>query len=42
VSDRPTSEAFRAIYTAHHASLCAYFARRVERGEVEDLVAERG
>jgi RNA polymerase sigma factor (sigma-70 family) len=40
VSDRPTSEAFRAIYTAHHAALCAYFARRVERSEVEDLVAE--
>ena len=40
MSDRPTSEAFRAIYTAHHAALCAYFARRVERGDVEDLVAE--
>src|SRR3954463_16173692 len=38
VSDR--TEEFRAIYSAHHAALCAYFARRVGRGEVEDLVAE--
>jgi RNA polymerase sigma factor (sigma-70 family) len=33
-------DTFRAIYLAHHATLCAYFARRVARGEVEDLVAE--
>jgi RNA polymerase sigma factor (sigma-70 family) len=38
VSDR--TDEFRAIYSAHHAALCAYFARRVGRGEVEDLVAE--
>jgi len=38
VSDR--TEEFRAIYSAHHAALCAYFARRVDRGEVEDLAAE--
>ena len=38
MSDR--TEEFRAIYTAHHAELCAYFARRAGRGEVEDLVAE--
>ena len=38
MSDR--TEEFRAIYSAHHAALCAYFARRVGRGEVEDLVAE--
>jgi RNA polymerase sigma factor (sigma-70 family) len=37
-SDR--REEFRAIYAAHHAAVCAYFARRVERGEVEDLAAE--
>jgi RNA polymerase sigma factor (sigma-70 family) len=33
-------EAFRAIYAAHHAAVCAYLARRVARGEVEDLAAE--
>jgi RNA polymerase sigma-70 factor (ECF subfamily) len=38
VSDR--TEEFRAIYAAHHAALCAYFARRAGRGDVEDLVAE--
>jgi len=38
VSDR--TEEFRAIYSAHHAALSAYFARRVGRVEVEDLVAE--
>lgn len=38
MSDR--TEEFRAIYAAHHAALCAYFARRAGRGEVEDLVAE--
>jgi RNA polymerase sigma factor (sigma-70 family) len=31
---------FRAIYEAHHASVCAYFARRVARDDVEDLAAE--
>jgi RNA polymerase sigma-70 factor (ECF subfamily) len=44
VRDTPTPterrEAFRAIYEAHHASLCAYFARRAPRDEVEDLAAE--
>ena len=35
-----TTEEFRAIYSAHHAALCAYFARRVGRGDVEDLAAE--
>ena len=42
--DTPTAterrEAFRAIYEAHHAALCAYFARRAPRDEVEDLAAE--
>ena len=42
--DTPTTterrEAFRAIYEAHHAALCAYFARRAPRDEVEDLAAE--
>jgi RNA polymerase sigma-70 factor (ECF subfamily) len=33
------TEAFRALYEAHHAQLCAYFARRTARAEVEDLVA---
>ena len=33
-------EEFRAIYAAHHAAVCAYFARRTARGEVEDLAAE--
>lgn len=33
-------QAFRAIYETHHAALCAYFARRVPRDEVEDLAAE--
>ncbi len=32
--------AFRAIYAAHHAAVCAYFARRAPRDEVEDLAAE--
>jgi RNA polymerase sigma-70 factor (ECF subfamily) len=32
--------AFRALYATHHASICAYFARRVPRDEVEDLAAE--
>ena len=44
VRDTPTPaerrEAFRAIYEAHHAALCAYFARRAPRDEVEDLAAE--
>jgi RNA polymerase sigma factor (sigma-70 family) len=44
VRDTPTPterrEAFRAIYEAHHAALCAYFARRTPRDEVEDLAAE--
>ena len=31
---------FRAIYEAHHAEVCAYFARRVARDDVEDLAAE--
>jgi RNA polymerase sigma-70 factor (ECF subfamily) len=31
---------FRAVYEAHHAAVCAYFARRVPRDEVEDLAAE--
>ncbi len=31
---------FRAIYEAHHAAVCAYFARRVARDDVEDLAAE--
>ena len=31
---------FRAIYEAHHAAICAYFARRAPRDEVEDLAAE--
>jgi RNA polymerase sigma factor (sigma-70 family) len=31
---------FRAIYEAHHASVCAYFARRAARDDVEDLAAE--
>ena len=34
------SDAFRSIYEAHHAAVCAYFARRVARDEVEDLAAE--
>ena len=38
MSDR--TDEFRAIYSTHHAALCAYFARRAGRGEVEDLVAE--
>src|SRR5690349_12329406 len=33
-------QAFRAIYEAHHAAICAYFARRAPRDEVEDLAAE--
>jgi DNA-directed RNA polymerase specialized sigma24 family protein len=33
-------QAFRAIYETHHASICAYFARRAPRDEVEDLAAE--
>ena len=34
------TERFRVIYDAHHAAICAYFARRVARDEVEDLAAE--
>ena len=37
MSDR---QAFRAIYETHHAAICAYFARRAPRDEVEDLAAE--
>jgi RNA polymerase sigma-70 factor (ECF subfamily) len=33
-------DTFRAIYTAHHAAVCAYFARRTSRDDVEDLAAE--
>ena len=33
-------QAFRAIYEAHHAAVCAYFARRAPRDDVEDLAAE--
>jgi RNA polymerase sigma factor (sigma-70 family) len=33
-------QAFRVIYEAHHAAVCAYFARRAPRDEVEDLAAE--
>ena len=33
-------QAFRAIYETHHAAVCAYFARRAPRDEVEDLAAE--
>jgi RNA polymerase sigma-70 factor (ECF subfamily) len=33
-------QAFRSIYEAHHAAVCAYFARRAPRDEVEDLAAE--
>jgi len=31
---------FRAIYEEHHAAVCAYFARRAPRDDVEDLAAE--
>jgi RNA polymerase sigma-70 factor (ECF subfamily) len=31
---------FRAIYESHHAAVCAYFARRAARDDVEDLAAE--
>jgi RNA polymerase sigma factor (sigma-70 family) len=31
---------FRAIYEEHHAAVCAYFARRAARDDVEDLAAE--
>ena len=31
---------FRAIYEEHHAAVCAYFARRGARDDVEDLAAE--
>jgi RNA polymerase sigma factor (sigma-70 family) len=31
---------FRAIYEGHHAAVCAYFARRAARDDVEDLAAE--
>src|SRR3954465_6156140 len=31
---------FRAIYEEHHASVCAYFARRAAPDDVEDLAAE--
>jgi DNA-directed RNA polymerase specialized sigma24 family protein len=34
------TEHFRVIYDAHHAAICAYFARRAARDEVEDLAAE--
>src|SRR4051794_12498748 len=37
VSDK---QEFRAIYEAHHAAVCAYFARRAARDDVEDLAAE--
>jgi RNA polymerase sigma-70 factor (ECF subfamily) len=37
VSDK---EEFRAIYERHHAAVCAYFARRGARDDVEDLAAE--
>jgi RNA polymerase sigma factor (sigma-70 family) len=33
-------EAFRGIYERHHAAVCAYFARRGARDDVEDLAAE--
>jgi len=33
-------QAFRLIYESHHAAICAYFARRAPRDEVEDLAAE--
>jgi RNA polymerase sigma factor (sigma-70 family) len=33
-------QAFREIYETHHAAICAYFARRAARDEVEDLAAE--
>jgi DNA-directed RNA polymerase specialized sigma24 family protein len=43
VRDTPTAterrEAFRVIYEAHHGALCAYFARRAPRDEVEDPAA---
>jgi RNA polymerase sigma-70 factor (ECF subfamily) len=31
---------FRVIYEEHHAAVCAYFARRAARDDVEDLAAE--
>ncbi|WP_028066906.1 RNA polymerase sigma factor [Solirubrobacter soli] len=31
---------FRSIYESHHAAVCAYFARRAARDDVEDLAAE--
>jgi RNA polymerase sigma-70 factor (ECF subfamily) len=34
------AERFRSIYETHHAAVCAYFARRVARDDVEDLAAE--
>jgi RNA polymerase sigma-70 factor (ECF subfamily) len=34
------TERFRALYDAHHAAICAYFARRAPRDDVEDLAAE--
>jgi RNA polymerase sigma-70 factor (ECF subfamily) len=34
------TERFRVIYDAHHAAICAYFARRTARDDVEDLAAE--
>ena len=37
VSDK---QEFRAVYEAHHAAVCAYYARRVARDDVEDLAAE--
>jgi RNA polymerase sigma factor (sigma-70 family) len=41
VRDSPSRrDAFRAIYEDHHAAVCAYFARRASRDDVEDLAAE--
>ena len=39
-ADSDVYQPFRAIYEAHHAAICAYFARRAPRDEVEDLAAE--
>jgi RNA polymerase sigma-70 factor (ECF subfamily) len=33
-------EEFRAIYERHHAAVCAFFARRGARDDVDDLAAE--
>ena len=32
--------AFRAVYTKHHGDICAFFARRTDRQDVQDLAAE--